>query len=115
VKVKSGGNVGLGGEHWEDAVEAEAVGDGYEGEGAAEKGSHDVADDFQALEPLVIVPAEVAEGTPETMSQMEPENHKPDNVKSADPDIAESFQKQAVRIRFNGAAGEELVLHGPRS
>lgn len=111
VKVKSGGNVGLGGEHWDDAVEAEAVGDGYEGEGAAEKGSHDVADDFQALEPLVIVPAEVAEGTPETMSQMEPENHKPDNVKSTDPDIAESFQKQAIRIRFNGAAGEELVLH----
>ena len=78
-----------------------------------DQGAHDDADDPQAGQPLLVVPADGLEHGPETMVQVEPDGDEPYDVQRQDPPVAEGCQKQVVRI-LRLAAHEFAELHlGP--
>ena len=78
-------------------------------------GGDDDADDLEALQPLLVVPADGLEHAPETVLQMQEQGDEPHDVQGYDPPFAEGGHEQGVGIVLIVADAEHLgKLHlGP--
>ena len=87
--------------------------DGGAHEQKNDAGAQDDAQDPEARQPLLVIPADGLEHAPETVVQMQPDGHEPYDVQGQDPLMTEGVQKQEVRI-LRLFAHEFLQLHlGP--
>ena len=64
---------------------------------ADQRGDHD-SDHFQSLEPHLVVPTDRLEHAPESVAEMEPKCHKPDEVDQRHPPSSESGGQKEIRI-----------------
>ena len=71
-------------------------------------GAHDDADNLQAGQPLLVVPADGLEHAPETVVQVQPDGDEPNNVQSQDPLLTEGIHQQEIRIANMESAIREL-------
>ena len=80
-----------------------------------DEGSDDHADHLETLHPGLAAPAHGLEHAPETMDEVKPDGHEPQQVQGQDPPPTEGRDQQAVRIVLKRADTEHLrQLHlGP--
>ena len=69
------------------------------------------ADNFEPLEPVLVVPTDRLEHAPETVVQMEPESNEPDNVEEEHPDVAEGLVEEGIGVVDGFFTHELLKLH----
>ena len=87
--------------------------DGGAQEQEDDQGAHDDADDLEAGQPLLVVPADGLEHGPETVVEVEPDGDEPHHVDGKDPPVTEGIEQQQIRI-LSLAAHEFAELHlGP--
>ena len=82
--------------HQEVSLDKRVDSNCYEDE--ADKADQDDSDDFDPLHPYASAPADSLEHAPESVSEMEPECHEPNDVQSGDPPVAEVVGQKDVRI-----------------
>ena len=76
-----------------------------------DQSAYNDADNFEPLEPVLVVPTDRLEHAPETVVQMEPESNKPDNVEDEHPDVAEGLVEEGIGVVDGFLPHELLKLH----